>query len=176
MAVNGGRYSYEIFSGIVKQLLTMPSLILTVKDNAQEILVMQDIKAQHMRLRGVSVSWGLPTLPATVLQNGALVDLSELGASSRQITGFTPEYGPHSYLYLPRPGFMDHSTPADILQTNVLSYYTPLNLGFDSDDIRRSFVVRTFANDFNGGAATFGAAGLQEFTLYCDYDETDVHS
>ena len=154
----------------------MPSLIITVKDAAQEILVLQDIKAQHMRLRGVSVSWGLPAIPTTVIQSGVLVDLSELGASSRQITGFTPEYGPHSYLYIPRPGYMDHVAPPDVLQTNQLSYYTPLNLGFDSDDVRRSFVIRTFANVDTGGAAVFGATGLQEYTLYIDYDQSDVSS
>ena len=154
----------------------MPILQICVNAPEQEIQLLQDIKAQPMRLTGMSIHWGLPPTDSPALQNGALCDLGELGASSRQITGFTAEYGPHSYLYLPRPGYMQNVGATEALQFNELCKYYPLDLPFNCDDVRKSFMVRTFANSVDGGAAVFGDTGLQQYTLYFSYDEHDVHA
>ena len=154
----------------------MPTLQITVSEPNAEIQVLQDIKAQPMTLIGMSIKWGLPEAGSPALQNGALVDLGELGASSRQITGYTKEYGPHSYLYLPRPGYMQNVDPNEALQFNELCKYYPLNLNFNCDDIRRSFVIRTMANSEDGGDTVFSATELQEYTLWFNYTEHDVHA
>ena len=118
-------------------------------------------------LRGDPVPWfEVRKQIADEQQQGALVDLSQIGASSREITGYSANIGAHSYLYLPRSPFLASDTSG---QSNPTTYYMPMNLSFNSNDIRRTFTVETKLDSIRGGECPFGENQLNEFTLYFDY-------
>ena len=182
----------------------MPTLHIQLTEGKQPVTISQDISAQHMRLKSVIYSGMDPSgtydptadpqiiLPIAqqVHANDFLVDLTDLGASTREITGFCKHIGENFYLVL--PGF-NASTPGLPLVNNegtllahgkaITRVWHP-NLGFDTGTVPRTFSIRTLVNlddgcpqcPFYDQPDPFGASlhtGLQQIDLYFEYGSND---
>ena len=161
----------------------MPTLQITLQSPDENIELIHDIGSQLMRLRQVAVEWGVPVneegfpiVPTgdDIGQPGCLLDLTDLGASTSEIVGYTPNVGSTPHLYLARPNPTAIS-PAGMMNPVTTFYTMEPNLTFHTGDVLRSFHIRTF-NDANPMTfATYGATELRSVTLYFDYKTNDIN-
>lgn len=152
--------------------LPMPLLHIQIKNNEQRVDLHQDLKAQRMRLRCVTVSYGTPT---AAREAGVLVDISEMLGVGREISASLAIAGSSTLaignqdLYLPRPGLVGTSS-------NNNPYFVTLDLdvSFDTDDIPQAFNVRVYNATANKGLAVFSDAAVHEINLYFEYSSNDL--
>lgn len=134
----------------------MPLLHLQIKNAEQKITINQDIHAQQMRLRTVTVAYGTPT---NAQESGILVDIDEMLGVGKEITSSAKRANQN--LYLPRPGLVGGSN----------FYSLDLNVGLDVGHIPLEFQVRVYNDTDTKGTATFSESGVHEINLYFDYAE-----
>ena len=162
-AASVGKLCYSMF-GLQQPTTTQPYLVIPANDDFQP-------NPPTNFLRGGFTPDGFDVTevePAPERQVGALVDLSQMGASTREFNAFSPNIGAHNYLYLPRPSYIAPNEQTNISQ-NPTCYFMPLNLSFNTNDIRKQFIIETKLDSSRGGACPFGDNALHEFTLYFDY-------
>ena len=162
----------------------MPTLQIKLRSADEQISLIHDIGAQEMRLRQVAVQWGVQLteagVPDTGTLSGCLIDLSQMGASTSEIVGYTPTRGSTSNLYIPRPNctYFNAGGGAGAPQTiNPIQTFFIMNpnLSFHSGDVYRNFSIRTYEDTELGLAQSFGPDQLREVTLYFDYETNDIN-
>ena len=134
----------------------MPLLHLQVRSHEQRITINQDIHAQHMRLRAVTVAYGTPS---SARESGILVDIDEMLGVGKEITSSATRANQN--LYLPRPGLAGGNN----------FYSLNLNVGLDVGHIPLEFQVHVYNDTETKGYATFSESDVHEINLYFDYDE-----
>jgi hypothetical protein len=137
----------------------MPLVVVNITQNNQVVEFAQDIHPQHMRLRTVHIEYGAPS--STNPQNGILVDLDDILATGREITGFTVNQKSHQNIYFPRPATAPYHFAIDT------------NLGLDMGIIPRSFAVRVYDDNAQKSATTFNAANVHQITMYFEHSTHD---
>ena len=155
----------------------MPTLQIKLRNADEKISLIHDIGAQEMRLRQVAVQWGVQLteggIPDTGILTGCLVDLSQMGASTSEIVGYTPERGSTANLYIPRPN-CTYYTAGEINPVQTFFIMTP-NLSFHSGDVYRNFSIRTYEDNTLSLPQTLAPDQLREITLYFDYETNDIN-
>ena len=134
----------------------MPLLHLQIKSAEQRITINQDIYAQHMRLRTVTVAYGTPS---SAQESGIPVDIDGMLGVGKEITSSATRANQN--LYLPRPGLVGGSN----------FYSLDLNVGLDVGHIPLEFQVRVYNDTLTKGFATFSDSEVHEIHLYFNYDE-----
>ncbi len=81
----------------------MPTLQISLNQSEERVQLIHDIGAQNMKLRQVAVEWGYND-ERTDAPEACLLDLSQMGASTSEILGYTADVQATSFLRLPRPG------------------------------------------------------------------------
>lgn len=81
----------------------MPTLQISLNESEERVQLIHDIGAQNMKLRQVAVEWGYND-ERTDAPEACLLDLSQMGASTSEILGYTTDVQATSFLRLPRPG------------------------------------------------------------------------
>ena len=162
----------------------MPTLQITLNSNDENIELIHDIGSQLMKLREVAVEWGVainedgsPKVPAgsNIGEPGCLIDLTDLGASTSEIVGYSPNVGATPHLYIPRPNPTLFNASLGAFNP-VKSFYTMQpNLTFHTGDVLRSFHIRTFKDEDPMTLATYGATELRTITLYFEYRTNDIN-
>jgi hypothetical protein len=162
----------------------MPTLQIKIRNADEQVSLIHDIGAQEMRLRQVAVQWGVQVTetgePDTGILSGCLVDLSQMGASTSEIVGYTPNRGSTANLYIPRPNctYFNNGggagSPQTINPIQTFFIMTP-NLSFHSGDVYRNFSIRTYEDNALGLPQSFAPDQLREITLYFDYETNDIN-
>lgn len=150
----------------------MPLLHVQIKNNEQRADLHQDLKAQQMRLRCITVAYGTPT---AARETGILVDISEMLGVGREISASLATAGDgtkatgHQDLYVPRPGLVGTNS-------NNNTYFVTLNLDipFDTADIPQVFKLRVYDANATKSLATFSDTQVQEINLYFEYHSNDL--
>jgi hypothetical protein len=137
----------------------MPLLIVSIKSQAELVQLNQDLESQHMRLRQMTVIYGIPTNP--VAQTGVHVDLSSVVNTGKELTGYSAAFGAHQSFYLPRPS------------TAPYHYTVTPSMGIDMHHINREFEIRTYNDDATRTPATFDQTGVHEIVLYFEHISHD---
>lgn len=164
----------------------MPTLQISLNKPDERIDLIHDLSAQMMRLRQVAVEWGIqtdaggapiqPTPPETSAR-GALLDLTDMGASTSEILGYSPHAGSTSFLHIPRPStaFYEVAAGGNVLNKVETFYIMTPNLSFHSGDISRAFSIRTYSDNSVMIPQTYSPTELRNITLYFDYETNDVN-
>jgi hypothetical protein len=180
----------------------MPTLHIQLTKSDQPIELSQDITSQHMRLKTIIVSATDPSnsveevpLAQQIHPFGYLIDLTPMGASTREITSCCRFIGENFYLSLPgvaawTPGTPPFTFVAPDYDTPIPSpgYGEPIqyilhpNLGFDTGEVPTRFNIRTLHNMSDGTARTplcdyydedADRQGLIQIDLYFEYATND---
>jgi hypothetical protein len=166
----------------------MPTLQISLNKPDERIDLIHDLSSQMMRLRQVVVEWGIQTdaaglpvlpIPPETSARGALLDLTDMGASTSEILGYSPYAGSTSFLHIPRPSTAYYDASAvNVMRVmnNVETFYimSP-NLSFHSGDISRAFSIRTYCDNSVMIAQPYSPTELRSITLYFDYETNDVN-
>jgi hypothetical protein len=165
--------AYDLF-GLTVTTTTTPYLVVPPNGELVPSPPTNLLRASFAPVTSAGVFDGSKVMPAEEIQLGALVDLSQLGASTREFNAYSPHIGPHSYLFLPRPPYIAPNEHTNISQ-NPTFYYLPLNLSFNTNDIKRTFIIETKLDSKEGGQCIFGENCLHSYTLYFDYAINENH-
>jgi len=162
----------------------MPTLQISINQNTERVELIHDIGSQLMKLRQVSVEWGLPLdgsnnpiVPTgtDIGKPGCLLDLTDMGASTSEIVGYSPNVGSTPFLYLPRPNPTVFDATTKNMNPTTTFYNMFPDLTFHTGDVFRGFFIRTFQDSNPISLATFGANELRSITLYFEYQTNDIN-